>query len=62
MDVAADDDDGGGDDDDDSGNDDVAPLCVRRNMALLFLPIPPTNELRRLGFCLVEEFLISLGV
>ena len=55
-------------DDDDSGDhvddgDDVeALLCVVRKIPLFSLPIPPSDEPRRLGLCLLDEFLVSLGV
>jgi hypothetical protein len=56
-----DDDSGDDDDDDDSGDDVVAALCLVMKMALFSLPIPPPGDLWRLGFCLQDEFLVSLG-
>ena len=57
-----DDDDGTDDDDDDIGDDVVSPPCMVRKIPFFSLPIPPPDELRRLGFCLLNEFLVSLHV
>jgi hypothetical protein len=61
--VDDDDDDSGDDDDDDeSGDDVVSLLCLVMKMTPFFLPIPPLDDFRRLGLCLLDEFPISLGV
>jgi hypothetical protein len=49
------------DDDDDGGDDVVAPVCLVVKMAISSLPIPPPDDLRRLGFFyLLDEFLVHL--
>ena len=58
-----DDDDVGVDDDDDDSGDDVVPFPYAVGKIPFFsLPIPPPDELQRLGFCLLDEFLVSPGV
>jgi hypothetical protein len=50
------------DNDDDSGDDVQAFLVTVTEAAASSLPIPPSGSLRRLGFLLLDEFLVSLGV
>ena len=62
MDDDDDDNDDVNDEDNDGGDDVVAPLCLVRKMVLFRLPIRLLDDLRRLGFYLLDEFLVSLGV
>ena len=50
------------DDDADDGGDEVVPLLAVGRIPSFSLQISPPNELRRLGCCRLDEFLVSLGV
>ena len=50
------------DEDDDDSSDDVIPLLAVGRIPSFSLPIPPLDELRSQGLCLLDEFLMSLGI
>ena len=49
------------DDDEEGDDDDVVPCAVRENPLFSWSILPPYG-LRRLGFCLLDEFLESLFI
>ena len=48
-------------DDEDSG-DDVVPFLAVGKIHSFSLLMPPLDDLQRLGFCLLDEFLVSVSV
>ena len=58
----ADDKDVDDDEDADERGDDVVPILAVGRIPSFSLSTPPPDELRRLRLCLLDEFMVSLGV